>query len=258
MASIVALLSKIRRSRGYTTDSSTTDTDTAIESSSEELLSAYQDSQQGGFAAYDELAKKVAALEERFRSLQELLADDSAYSSDVTDLASWLGQMETKIAGHIAEPTEEEVDSGKDESIKTEKTEEKKELPPKRVETKEKVVEERLGEEHDIKEEIDEILGGISAVNSQMMLSAPELQATNDRLKKLAHNLNDQLHGLRDKVFLLDHELKRMAKGVEFALMRAKFAGANEMVSVYILFCYIFFDFIYYSFLYFIIATTRF
>ena len=237
MASVIALLSKIRKSA-----STGTDTDTTIESSSEELLSAYQASQ-GSFEAYDELAKRIALLEERFKTIQEVLVDDSAYSSDVGDLTSWLAQMENKIASHVPDqPTEEvEIESEKVESIKPE---EKKEQPvAKKVEVKEKeVVEERLDEEQELKAEIEEILRDVSDVDSQMLLSAPELQATNDRLKKLAHTLNEQLHHLRDKVFLLDHELKRMSKGVEFALLRAKLAGANDMVSPYSLVVFNFFS----------------
>ena len=58
-----------------------------------------------------------------------------------------------------------------------------------------------------------------------------DLGQTNNRLRTLAFILNDQLHSVRDKIFSLDHELKRMAKGVEFALLRAKCAGMNDLVS---------------------------
>ena len=218
-------------------DSTSTDTETAVESStSEEMLNqgvmaVFQDSDP---ACNSELLSRIAALEERFKSFQEVLIDDSAYagSSDVTDLTSWLGQMETKIAGHNLDPSateESDVGSEQPESQKSEKKEEKKEP----VKKKEEEVEERLDEEKGIIQTIEELLAEPTEISSQMLLSAPELQATNERLKALAHNLNDQLHGLRDKVFLLDHELKRMAKGVEFALMRAKFAGVNEMVSFF-------------------------
>ena len=209
LASVIAMISKIRKMR--VSDDST---DTEGEPDTE-------------------LLDRIIALEDRFKSFQEVLIDDSAYagSSDVTDLTSWLGQMETKIAGHSLEPSvveESDVGSEKPESQKPEKAEERREsLKPKEE------VEERFEEEQGIIQTIEEILTEPTEISSQMLLSAPELQATNERLKALAHNLNDQLHSLRDKVFLLDHELKRMAKGVEFALMRAKFAGANEMVSFF-------------------------
>ena len=211
-------------------DSTSTDTETAVESStSEEMIAIFQDSDSAG---YSELNSRIAALEDRFKSFQEVLIDDSAYagSSDVTDLTSWLGQMESKIAGHSLEPSViEESDIGSEKPEPERKKSEEKKEPVRKKE--EEIVEERLEEEKMITETIEEILAEPTEVSSQMLLSAPELQATNDRLKNLAHSLNDQLHGLRDKVFLLDHELKRMAKGVEFALMRAKFAGMNEMVS---------------------------
>lgn len=193
-------------------------------SPSEEVLAAFQESQGD---TVPELAERLLALEERFQKFHETLLDDSAYeSSDVTDLTSWLGQMEDKIASQIKlQPSVAE------ESNVSEKPMENQEEHVEKTD-KEKV-KERVAEERQIAEDLGDIVGSATDIDSQMFISAPELQATNERLKKLASSLNDQLHSLRDKVFLLDNELKRMAKGVEFALMRAKFAGANDMVSQY-------------------------
>ncbi|XP_052069680.1 uncharacterized protein LOC127708654 isoform X3 [Mytilus californianus] len=58
-----------------------------------------------------------------------------------------------------------------------------------------------------------------------------DLVISNNKLRILAFILNDQLHNVRDKIFNLDQELKKMAKGVEFALLRAKVAGMGEMDS---------------------------
>jgi G:T-mismatch repair DNA endonuclease (very short patch repair protein) len=62
-------------------------------------------------------------------------------------------------------------------------------------------------------------------------LSAPELEATNERLKNLACALNDQLRRLRDKISVVDQELKKMAKGVKFSITRARLDGVKDMVS---------------------------
>ncbi|KAK3090824.1 hypothetical protein FSP39_014944 [Pinctada imbricata] len=58
-----------------------------------------------------------------------------------------------------------------------------------------------------------------------------DLSQANDRIKTLALILNNQLHTIRDKIFALDNDLKRMAKGVEFALLRAKVAGMSDLDS---------------------------
>lgn len=254
LASVITLVSKLRRTQTAVSMDAETDTDTAIESStSEELLAAYTESQLGGSAQVEMLTQRMAALEDRLKTFQETLLDDSAYaSSDVTDLTSWLGQMENKIAGHITEPsTADEEESAKlestavDEQAKKDKEKEKEKEKEEKQKKKDEAVAERVDAEQEIKQGLEEILEDISTISSQTMLSAPDLQATNERVKKLAYNLNDQMHQIRDKVFLLDHELKRMAKGVEFALMRAKVSGINEMVSLdsYLLYFSIFFFF---------------
>jgi hypothetical protein len=194
-------------------------------------------------AALEALQERVIALEEQFKSFKENLMDDTAYQTDVSDLNGWLARMESKIATNnddIATTQESDVDSGKGRSEKPEETTTKKETKviekPKKA--KEDAVIERLEEEAGFSREMDEILcdGPVVEVSSQVILSAPELQATNEKLKNLGYTLNEQLHALRDKVFLVDHELKRMAKGVEFALMRSKAAGNSDMVSKWFIF----------------------
>lgn len=108
----------------------------------------------------------------------------------------------------------------------------KPDSPPKK-ERSEDSKERNHDYEHEImtifEEEYTEI---VSIVESpERPFSSAELQQANNKLKNLAFVLNDQLVSVRDKIFCLDHELKRMAKGVEFALMRAKVAGMNELVS---------------------------
>lgn len=108
----------------------------------------------------------------------------------------------------------------------------KPDLPPKK-ERSDDSKERNHDYEHEImtifEEEYTEI---VSIVESpEHPFSSAELQQANNKLKSLAFVLNDQLVSVRDKIFGLDHELKRMAKGVEFALMRAKVAGMNELVS---------------------------
>ena len=231
---MVTVLSKIRQKSSQQV-SSEGKTDTDIEpSSSEEIMAAIQGDQTTTIALTS-LQERLGMLEDRFKLFQGMLLDDSAYHSDMSDLTSWLAQMESKIAdnltdmGSVEEPEEPETSQVEEVKKKPsvdkhfESTKEEKPEPPKKRKPREEV-EERLTEEEAYKQDLDEIL-------EDSALVVPELNETNDKLKKLAYSLNDQLHGLRDKVFLVDQELKRMAKGVEFALMRAKVAGISEMVS---------------------------
>ncbi|WAQ96893.1 QRIC2-like protein [Mya arenaria] len=247
--SVVAMVSKIRMKKHY----GDTSTDTEKESSDEENI--------GDFMPYNMqvFEERLKVLEDRFRLFQQNIIDDSAYQSEVTDLSGWLAQMESKIQGNrdTSSPEESEVNSGKEEAKPAEKAEEAKpaekdeeakpaekaeeakepkqeEQVDKKKKKQEESVAERLNEEAELRHELEVILdeNDIQVTSSQILLSAPELQATNEKLKKMAYSLNDQLHSLRDQVFLVDQEIKRMAKGVEFALMRAKVAGGrNDMDS---------------------------
>ncbi|XP_053385599.1 myosin-3-like isoform X3 [Mercenaria mercenaria] len=238
LGSVVTVLSKVR-SKNEKQAASSTDTDTLTESSDDEQLFAAFGGHSMSNIALSALQQRLTILEDRFKLFQENLLDDSAYQTDVADLTGWLAEMENRIAGNTEDITaanESDVDSGKGKSEKPDEKPAEKETKPvveKPKKTKEDAVVERLEEEAELKHEIEEIFcdATVVEVSSQVMLSAPELQATNEKLKNLAFTLNEQLHGLRDKVFLVDHELKRMAKGVEFALMRSKVAGANEMDS---------------------------
>ena len=191
------------------------------------------------------LDTRLKLLEDRFQLFQKSILDDTQFQAEVTDLTSWLSQMENKIAGNL-DVQEEEQDMGEEEEVTgkaeeaetetegTEKKNKKEKKKEKKQSEREEAVIERLEQEAELKHDLDSILDAsdTSYMSSPMTGSlGPELYATNERLKKLAYNLNDQLHSLRDKVFLVDHELKRMAKGVEFALMRAKVSGADDMVS---------------------------
>ncbi|XP_052261952.1 centriolin-like isoform X3 [Dreissena polymorpha] len=247
LGNVVNVLSKARHHAKHhhaDTTPETTDTETS-ELSDEEIFSNIVAVPVPNFAVLD---SRLKILEDRFKLFQESILSDSAYDSDVTDLTSWLSHMENKIASslNLTTPEESDVDSKK-ESDKFDKVEERKpvvEMPKKAKEEKvgekekpkkkrkEEAVAERMEEEAGFKQSLALILEDRNQqVSSPILLSSPDLEATNEKIKQLAFNLNDQLHSLRDKVFLVDHELKRMSKGVEFALMRTKVVGGHDMDS---------------------------
>ncbi|XP_061182001.1 uncharacterized protein LOC133190403 isoform X4 [Saccostrea echinata] len=230
--------------------------------------------------AIDVLTQKVSNLEDKLKMFQDMVMDDSAYQSQVSDLTNWLEQqknrpdpladlygssdsaqnissesksdqkdskVETKFSKADAKAsktddsakkagTSAEGKRGKSaekEKAKTDSGEEQKPGSPSKKERSEESKERNCEFEQEIMAIFEEEYTEIVAVQEtpDRPFSSAELQLANNKLKNLAFVLNDQLVLVRDKIFSLDHELKRMAKGVEFALMRAKVAGMNELDS---------------------------
>lgn len=236
--------------------------------------------------AIDCLTQKVSSLEDKLKLFQDMVMDDSAYQSQVSDLNSWLEQQKNRpdpladlydtsdSVQNIHSGSESKADQRdtkmekKESKAEVKKKESKVEQPattkttdgsekakkkdssakekPKRDSgevakpnspPKTERSEDSKERNHDFEQEImtifeEEYTEIVSVAGSpERPFSSAELQHANNKLKNLAFVLNDQLVSVRDKIFGLDHELKRMAKGVEFALMRAKVAGMNELVS---------------------------
>lgn len=236
--------------------------------------------------AIDCLTQKVSSLEDKLKLFQDMVMDDSAYQSQVSDLNSWLEQQKNRpdpladlydtsdSVQNIHSGSESKADQRdtkmekKESKAEVKKKESKVEQPattkttdgsekakkkdssakekPKRDSgevakpdspPKTERSEDSKERNHDFEQEImtifeEEYTEIVSVAGSpERPFSSAELQHANNKLKNLAFVLNDQLVSVRDKIFGLDHELKRMAKGVEFALMRAKVAGMNELDS---------------------------
>nr|XP_019924672.2 uncharacterized protein LOC105332741 isoform X2 [Crassostrea gigas] len=234
--------------------------------------------------AIDCLTQKVSNLEDKLKVFQDMVMDDSAYQSQVSDLNSWLEQQKNRpdpladlydtsdSVQNIHSGSESKADQRdtkmekKESKAEVKKKESKVEQPAttksadgsekakkKDISVKEKPKRDEVAKpdsppkkersddskerNHDCEHEImtifeEEYTEIVSIVESpERPFSSAELQQANNKLKSLAFVLNDQLVSVRDKIFGLDHELKRMAKGVEFALMRAKVAGMNELDS---------------------------
>ena len=234
--------------------------------------------------AIDCLGQKVSTLEDKLKVFQEMVMDDSAYQSQVSDLNSWLEQQKNRPdpladlydtsdsnqnihsgSGSKADQRDSKVMEKKESKAEVKKKESKADDTAKtaddsqkakqgEVSKKEKVKKDSGEESPSRKERSDESKERNYDFEQEIMTifeeeyteivpvadtperpaSSAELQVANYKLKHLAFVLNDQLVAVRDKIFVLDHELKRMAKGVEFALMRAKVAGMNELVSTVI------------------------
>ena len=220
--------------------------------------------------ALDAIAQKVKTLEERFKLMQEMMMDDSAYQSDVTDLKSWLAGMETRtdpFADIPVTPATEEAGSASEKESEKNVNELKETKPPSPVQSKKdtsapppapapekkrrkkmpavkaqeevkpSMSDETVQRHMKYEEDIMHIFTGegeIEVVEDDTPSPAfvGDLSVTNNKIKTLAVVLNDQLKEVRDKIFTLDHDLKRMARGVEFALLRSKVAGMNDLVSV--------------------------
>ncbi|XP_078317091.1 uncharacterized protein LOC111119255 isoform X3 [Crassostrea virginica] len=229
--------------------------------------------------AIDCLGQKVSTLEDKLKVFQEMVMDDSAYQSQVSDLNSWLEQQKNRPdpladlydtsdsnqnihsgSGSKADQRDSKVMEKKESKAEVKRKESKADDTAKtaddsqkakqgEVSKKEKVKKESGEESPSKKERSDESKERNYDFEQEIMTifeeeyteivpvadtperpaSSAELQVANYKLKNLAFVLNDQLVAVRDKIFVLDHELKRMAKGVEFALMRAKVAGMNEL-----------------------------
>ncbi|KAL3876979.1 hypothetical protein ACJMK2_034749 [Sinanodonta woodiana] len=72
---------------------------------------------------------------------------------------------------------------------------------------------------------------GMKAIDAQSSSDPSVCNPTNQKIRDLASILNEQLHIVREKVFVIDHQLRQMAKGVEFALFRARAIGTSDMDS---------------------------
>ena len=190
-------------------------------SSSELLLLQHEKEMQA--IAMETITRKVEILEDRFKLFQEMAVGDNAYQNNVSNLKSWLNTMENR-----PDPLEGLSQSPSD-TAKEEEEEEEEEDIVHNVEqggTPASLRQELM--EIFTKEHVEEIEDQSSPVEV-----VGDIIICNNKLKILAYIVNDQLHNVRDKIFTLDQDLKKMAKGVEFAMLRAKFAdGSNEMVCI--------------------------
>lgn len=201
-------------------------------------------------SALQDLKIKVESLEEKVRLFQNLFQEDSGYGSDFSGLKSFLTDVEThsnKILEDISQISQDsekliEDKDGKDET-------------PEKAGSQKRISVSEESKKHSY--DILSIFGMGSFASSQTnaslaaLLEKPsvemeaitegdngdlhqlssEMNTTNQKLKQLATVLNGQLRTMRTKVGTLDQEMRRMAKGVEFALLRTKVAGASNMVS---------------------------
>lgn len=210
--------------------------------------------------AIDALSNKVTVMEDRLKVFQDMMMDDSAYQSDVSELRSWLTGMEqrqdpfadleiTSSENDIPPkpPTPQKSTSSEKPQPKPEakpevkpEVKKEKEIPPKnkKASSAENVVNMKF------EQEIMDIFTKASAdaesqaeeMKKEIDISSEELAKANSKIRTLAVVLNDQLQDVRDKIFTLDHDLKRMARGIEFALLRSKVAGMNDLVSFHFFF----------------------
>lgn len=224
-------------------EGNTTSSDSEMQEPTNESMMADVHEREMQKIAMEALLQKVNMLEDRFRVLQEMsVSDDSAYQSDVSDLKGWLTQMEKRedpLAGmrttvSVTPPSSTEPKKKpSDEDAIVETTSEP--AASKSEELKKQYNEKFTAEIMEIFEALDqpEEPSPMTPPNTEELpvQSPVALYDTNKKIKALAQVLNDQLHTLRDKLFALDHDLKRMAKGVEFALHRAKGGGMSDMVS---------------------------
>ncbi|XP_060066599.1 glutamine-rich protein 2-like [Ylistrum balloti] len=220
--------------------------DETTETDSQEMLEELN-KQELMAIAIDALSNKVTVLEDRLKVFQDMMMDDSAYQSDVSELRSWLTGMEnrqdpfadldvTSSENDIpTKPPSPKVSSSSEKpEVKTEADETKEKESPqtkkKKASSTENVVNMKFEQEimdiftkssSDVEGQVDEV----------KMMASEELTKANNKIQTLAVVLNDQLQDVRDKIFTLDHDLKRMARGIEFALLRSKVAGTNDLDS---------------------------
>lgn len=225
LGSVVSILSKVRQKKRY-----------GKEMTEELIANALLDENRD--------SSVIAAIEQRLKMVEDGLQTlESSMSEQKADnlefnLQSWMVDMENRLTTAVVTDDESEIDSGKGVSEKTLSTNQQKtkENTSKPLLTPlENFLPERLKDESRYLLDIETIIDEESDVKetySQMILSAPELQATNEKLRKLGLHLTDQLHSVRDKIFLVDRELKKMAKGVEFALRQTKNADGNDKVCL--------------------------
>lgn len=196
----------------------------AKEASSAELLLLQHEKEMKAIAM-ESLKTKVESLEDRLKLLQDMVMGDSAYQNNVSDLKTWLTDMENRpdpLEGLMSESSsEQEITS-------------EREITPVEVITKKSEVKIEEKDPSHFEQDMMDIFSkdpGHRDSSEGSTVIVGDIVISNTKLRILAYVLNDQLHNVRDKIFTLDQELKKMAKGVEFALLRAKVAGMGEMVS---------------------------
>ncbi|XP_076074672.1 uncharacterized protein LOC143045794 isoform X1 [Mytilus galloprovincialis] len=207
MYAVVRAAKKFKEKRRVSFSESSDDS----EASSAELLLLQHEKEMQAIAM-ESLKTKVESLEDRLKLLQDMVMGDSAYQNNVTDLKTWLTDMENRpdpLEGLMSES-----------SIEQEST-------PVEVKIEEK-------DPSDFEQDMMDIFSkdpGHRDSSEGSTVIVGDIVISNTKLRILAYVLNDQLHTVKDKIFTLDQELKKMAKGVEFALLRAKVAGMGEMDS---------------------------
>lgn len=246
----------------------TSETDGELTSSSQEDLQDLN-KQELMAIAIDALSNKVTVMEDRLKVFQDMMMDDSAYQSDVTDLRSWLTGMENRpdpFADLEITTSENEIPAKpptpkasvhevKKEPVKETKPEPKKEHPPENEKKEQKVSSTEnllnIKLEQDIMDiftkSATEAEDQIVEIKEMLNVSSDDMVKAHNKIRTLAVVLNDQLQDVREKIFTLDHDLKRMARGVEFALLRSKVAGMNDLVSS-LLFLLCFFQSLFFSY----------
>lgn len=202
----------------------------AKEASSAELLLLQHEKEMKAIAM-ESLKTKVESLEDRLKLLQDMVMGDSAYQNNVSDLKTWLTDMENRpdpLEGLMSESSSEREITSEPEITS------EREITPVEVITKKSEVKVEEKDPSDFEQDMVDIFSkdpGHRDSSEGSTVIVGDIVISNTKLRILAYVLNDQLHNVRDKIFTLDQELKKMAKGVEFALLRAKVAGMGEMVS---------------------------
>ncbi|CAC5402369.1 Glutamine-rich protein 2 [Mytilus coruscus] len=207
MYAVVKAAKKFKEKRrvSFMTESSEDSGLEAKEASSAELL-LIQHEKELQAIAMESLQRRVETLEERLKLFQDMVMGDSAYQNNVSDPLE-----DIMSEGSSEQPSVEAITK----ISKEDEEEEKK-------------------SQTDFEQDMLDIFTkdpGHRDISDGSTVIVGDLVISNTKLRILAYVLNDQLHNVRDKIFTLDQELKKMAKGVEFALLRAKAAGMGEMDS---------------------------
>lgn len=232
LGSVISIISKVKDKKTY------------IRNVTEEIIATTMADKNYDSPVVLAIEKRLMILENNYQFLQEAVMEQAEYDRGVGNLANWLVNMESKVSRNMTEIQaitdvgEVGIDMRKgslDKSVRFDEQISKGKEDVKLDEsTRKDSIARSMTEEVDVRGSVECIMAEeveVTETTSQVTLLAPELQATNERLKKLGLHLSEQLHSLRDKVFVVDHELKRMAKGVEFALLRTKMSGGTDMVS---------------------------
>ncbi|XP_046359382.2 uncharacterized protein LOC124137222 isoform X2 [Haliotis rufescens] len=176
--------------------------------SSQELLAILR-SRASDSEAFEQLISRLGNLEDNFKNLQQAILnpmaiEDSGFSSEpFGDLPSCFSDMDEKIvmlspvSSNVTDPASEGESKGQKKGS--------------------------LKKGHDIGDSTED------ESDTYNLNLGSELNRTNEKLKHLRRALDDQMGEVRNKIFALDHDLKRMAKGVEFALRQSRVKGLSNM-----------------------------